>query len=77
MIRLSNYTGWSLAIYLFACGDSLSLTKLVPLGLFTAALLWFGHEVHDAYASEVEDAYHDAPIGSQVARDLNIEVPNA
>jgi len=77
MLRLSNYAGWSLAIYLFACGESLSLTKLVPLGLLTAALLWFGHEVHDAYAREVEDAYSDAPIGSQVARDLNIEVPNA
>ena len=77
MLRLSNYTGWSLAIYMFACGESLSLIKLIPLGLLTAALLYFGHEVHDAYVSEVEDAYHDAPIGSQVARDLNIEVPNA
>jgi len=73
MIRLSNFTGWSLAVYLYACGGTMSLTKLIPLSLFTAALLWFGQEVTDALKIQ-PDSVPGAPIASQVAHDLNIKV---
>jgi len=75
MIRLSNFTGWSLAVYLYACGGTMSLTKLIPLSLLTAALLWFGQEVTDALKTQ-PDSVPGAPIASQVAHDLNIKVLN-
>lgn len=72
-MRLSNITGWTLAAYLFGCGEKLSLTTLVPLALLTAALLWFGFEVKDAMKSEPNHIV-GAPIASAVSRDLGIDL---
>jgi len=73
MLKLSNFTGWSLAVYLYACGGTMSLATLIPLSLLTAALLWFGFEVNDAVKTQ-PSSVPGAPIASQVAQDLNIEV---
>jgi hypothetical protein len=73
MLKLSNFTGWSLAVYLYACGGTMSLTTLIPLSLLTAALLWFGFEVTDALKLQ-PNSVPGAPIASQVAYDLNIQV---
>jgi hypothetical protein len=72
-MRLLNITGWTLAAYLFACGEKLSLTTLVPLALFTAACLWFSFEVKDAITTE-PDHIAGAPIASAVSRDLGIDL---
>jgi len=73
MLKLSNFTGWSLAIYLYACGGTMSLAALIPLSLLTSALLWFGFEVTDALKIQPHSV-PGAPIASQVAHDLNIKV---
>jgi hypothetical protein len=71
-MRLSNITGWTLATYLFACGETMSLRYLVPLGFLTAGLLWFSLEVHEAIQMPA-DTIAGAPIASAVARDLGIQ----
>jgi hypothetical protein len=73
MLKLSNFTGWSLAVYLYACGGTMSLTALIPLSLLTAAMLWFGFEVTNELKAH-PNSVPGAPIASQVAHDLNIKV---
>jgi hypothetical protein len=73
MNRLVNWFAGTLSLAVILCGDSLSTPALFMLCGFTACMLWLSVEMHKE-TLEHRYAVSDAPIASQVAKDLKIGI---
>ena len=77
MLKVSNIIGWTLALALFAGGEKAPMHILLPLAGITIACLWISSESHRQFKHQTFIAaaeVPDAPVASQVSRDLGIMI---
>jgi hypothetical protein len=73
MIKAINATGWAIALIGLLVGETIHPALLVALAAASGFCFWLSHAL---YKEVLHHRYsvQDAPIASQLSRDLRIEI---
>lgn len=80
MIKAINATGWAIALVGILVGETIHPALLVALAAASGSCFWLSHALHEEVLHQRYEVLHhrylvqDAPIASQLSRDLKIEV---
>jgi hypothetical protein len=74
MLKLSRILGWTLLTACAFTAEKASLTQSYLLLIIGGVLVLCGYQVQGFTRTQPADQFPGAPIASQTARDLNIEV---
>jgi xanthosine utilization system XapX-like protein len=73
MIKAINATGWAIALVGILVGETIHPALLVALAAASGSCFWLSHALHKEVLHH-RYSVQDAPIASQLSRDLRIEV---